>query len=799
MFKSDKLPKYALRKLTVGVASVMIGMTIFSFGNPNFVKAATSNGDNPASDKSKSKSADDSINKKTLTLHTPGAHTSSTQSTTASSAAKSSAAHELSAASSADLTPASSANSAAQSQSTNADSQAIASANSEAKVDSAVNASSANSATSASSASASTAANDSTSVPASDKPMSATSKSAAKSVTLKKADSAASAAIKDVKNTNSEQAAHAEADQSATPASTSDTPQSTNSAKQDKQNETKLKSDHAEQKSASAAKVTLDSLTKDYMELKKQLPSMTEQERNTALTALKKEIAQLSAADQMKLASFIGTRETTPNLDSAKVTHLGIVKLTFSTEDQPAGWWTDKIDYKVPEGYELQYKWQNFLYPIGSNPSDTNDPMNYYDKNGIIVKLVNKSTGRTVDQKLFPVITLAVHKTYADYFNFAKNSDMKAFTHALEPGSVPGSDRQLAASPDMLTKMTIGDVTYTGQELVDAGILNNIVWSMAHNTPASSDGKEDWTTTAGITLIFNEKNKDGDPITSRQFNIDTTIRSAKGTAATFATTKGNNTWHTIDVGNGADDKGNANKGVRNANHLGRFNPTYTWLKDMPHVTPGMTAAQIIADHKLMQEDVSKLEAGPHTLYVLVSYSAETYKDGVATTRPDGYQIVKVQVNSLNQIIHVQAQSPVNIHAGQLDSDFDTDSAASHISAWYTDFDGQKKNLTIDPSQFGHNDYPIKSITWDQKPGSYVDPKSHKADNTKASIKVVYADSVSDHNVDQSIVTVNLDKATAKTGLEINGGATVDNSINSALQSRTSVDGSQVTRWQPSYE
>ncbi len=41
MFKSDKLPKYALRKLTVGVASVMIGMTFFSFGNPNFAKAAT--------------------------------------------------------------------------------------------------------------------------------------------------------------------------------------------------------------------------------------------------------------------------------------------------------------------------------------------------------------------------------------------------------------------------------------------------------------------------------------------------------------------------------------------------------------------------------------------------------------------------------------------------------------------------------------------------------------------------------------------------------------------------------------
>lgn len=433
---------------------------------------------------------------------------------------------------------------------------------------------------------------------------------------------------------------------------------------------------------------------------------------------------------------------------------------------------------------------------MGSNPNDINDPMNYYCKNGIIVKLVNKSTGRTVDQKLFSVITLAVRKTYADYFNFANTTSRKktsALTHALESGSVPGPDRQLAASPDILSKITVGDVTYTGQELINAGMLNNVVWSMAHNTPASSDGKEDWTPQAGIKLVFS------DGSTTKQLNVYTTIRSALGTEATFATTKGNNTWHAIDVGNGTDDKGNADKGVENANHLSMFNPTYTWLKDMPHVTPGMTAAQIIAAHKLTQEDVSKLEAGPHTLYVLVSYNAKTYSNGVGTTRPDGYQIVKVQVNSLNQIIHVQAQSPVNIHAGQLDSDFDTDSASSHISAWYTDFDGQKKNLTIDPSQFGHNDYPIKSITWDQKPGSYVDPTTHKADNTKASIKVVYADSVSDENIDQSIVTVNLDKATAKTGLEINGGDTVDNSINSALQSGTSVDGSQVTRWQPSYE
>lgn len=386
MFKSDKLPKYALRKLTVGVASVMIGMTIFSFGNPNFVKAATSNGDNPASNKRKSKSADDSANNKTLTLHTPGASTSSPQSTTASSAAKSSAAHELSAASSADLTPASSANSAAQSQSTNADSQAIASVNSEVKVDSAVSASAANSATSASSASASTAANDSTSVPASDKPLSATSKSAAKSVTLKNGSS-----------------------------------------------------------SASDAKAA--------------------QPADSATNVLSIKNKNVKSADGKVLSASL--KETTPNLDSAKVKHLGIVKLRFSTEDQPEYWWKDNIDYQVPEGYELQYKWQNFLYPMGSNPNDTNDPMNYYCKNGIIVKLVNKSTGQTVDQKLFPVITLAVkhnrrNVNYADYFNFANTTSRKktsALTHALESGSVPGPDRQLAASPDILSKITVGDVT----------------------------------------------------------------------------------------------------------------------------------------------------------------------------------------------------------------------------------------------------------------------------------------------------------------------------------------------------
>ena len=523
---------------------------------------------------------------------------------------------------------------------------------------------------------------------------------------------------------------------------------------------------------------------------------MNEQEQHNALTDLRKKVNQLSVADQIKLASFIGTDESrySTSLDDINWNGVGYLAGIHKTDQTTSV--DNDLDLSVTQndfnlhskeglasGYSYSFEWAN---PTASHQ--------FNDKGYVQLGIKGTLThaGRTVQTKTWTFTFLKRGMSYADYFNSADQSKLQALTHALEPNSVLNSDRQLAASPQILTNITVDNCSYSGQELADAGILNNIRWSGVHRTPASSEGKEEWTPTAGIILLFSDNSSTG------QMNASLTIRSTLVTTAIFATTQGNNTWHTINVGNGID-AGNAVKGVGNASRLSIFSPTYTWLKDMPNVTPGMTAAQIIANHKLTQEDVNKLEAGPHTLYVLVSYTAKEYHSGVASSRPDGYQIVKINVNSLNQIIHVEPHSPVNVHVGQLSSDFDTDSAADHMSAWYIGFDGQKKDLIIDPGKFGQSNYPIKSIIWDQKPGSYVDPTTHQLDNTKASIKVVYADSASDEDVDQSIITIDLDKATAKTGLLINGGDTVNNSADSALQSSTSVDSSQITRWQPSYE
>ena len=446
---------------------------------------------------------------------------------------------------------------------------------------------------------------------------------------------------------------------------------------------------------------------------------------------------------------------------------------------------------QLPAGYSVQLTWDK---DYSNSLKDGNYIYAVMDG-----KVLHNGTqvGKT---KQWEFLVLGNKTTWATVFNDTNEKASQAVTHALQDNSVPNGDEQLAASPDMMTKIVIGDMVFTGANLAKDGILTNVVWTQPHNTPAASDGSEAWTPTAGIAFLFSNDPSTGKPSQSKQFNIPTTIVSALGTEASFATTNGGNTWQTV-------TDNNANEAIRNKNSLTNykglgvdFQPTYTWLDDVDpstYVKRGMTADQIKQAHGFK----SSLTAGEHALYVLVQYHANYYNaDAIPGdsgslkkyTRDDGYQIIKVTVKALKDIVKVNGTA-ADIHVGQPASDFDNSSAADYITATYTDFDGSTKTLKIDPSQFGHNDYPIKSIAWNQKPGTGTD-------KTKASIDVDFGDGSKDVGV-----TVTLRGAKADGPRNVNGGQIIDNSSNSAISAESAINHSEIDvsngspNWAPTYE